>query len=62
MGKVNCLYCGAKVSDESDRCPECGAPSHFQQRGFGLGGRLRFLFYFFALAVAALVIALILPR
>ncbi len=62
MGKVNCLYCGADVPDEADRCPACGAPSHFQKRGFRLGARERFLLYFGILAVASIVVALLLPR
>jgi len=62
MGTVNCLYCGAIVPDESERCPVCGAPSHFQKRGFRLGAQSRFLLYFAVLAVASLVIALLLPR
>ena len=62
MGSVNCLYCGKAVSDQEATCPACGAPSHFQQRGFRLGARQRFILYFAILAICSLLIALILPR
>ncbi len=62
MGTVNCLYCGATVPDEHAVCPECGAPSHFQKRGFRIGARFRFTLFFALLAVASILVALVLPR
>ncbi|MEW8028705.1 MAG: protein nirD [Candidatus Thiodiazotropha sp.] len=60
--RVNCLYCGESIADDIDRCPHCGAPSHFQKKGFRVGGKGRFLILFALLSLATLVIALLLPR
>jgi len=62
MGRVNCLYCGELVGDDLARCPHCGAPSHFQQRGWRLGARRRFVVFFVLFALLVLAIALWLPR
>lgn len=62
MNKVNCLYCGAAIPDDQAACPSCGAPSHFQKRGFRTGARARFVLFFILLSVASLLIAFWLPR
>ncbi len=62
MGQVNCLYCGAKISDDVANCPACGAPSHYQAQGFRLGARKRFVILFVVFAVIVLAFALLLPR
>jgi len=62
MGEVNCLYCGKGIADDCDRCPHCGSPSHFQQRGYRPGARRRALLLFSLFALAVIVIALVLPR
>jgi len=60
--QVYCLYCGGKMEDGEASCPHCQAPSHFQERGFAEGGRLRFILYFTLFAIAVLLVALWLPR
>ncbi|MEW8509181.1 MAG: protein nirD [Candidatus Thiodiazotropha sp.] len=60
--QVNCLYCGESFADDIKRCPHCGAPSHFQKRGFRMGGKQRFLILFVLFSMATLLIALLLPR
>ena len=62
MSHVKCLYCGKQMSDSLANCPECGAVSHFQKRGFRNSTRRNFLFFFVALALTALCLALWLPR
>ncbi|MET0110332.1 MAG: protein nirD [Candidatus Thiodiazotropha sp.] len=60
--QVNCLYCGESIADDIDHCPHCGAPSHYQKRGFRIGGREKFLIFFVVLSAATLIMALLLPR
>ncbi len=60
--QVHCLYCGAKFDEDLPACPDCAAPSHFQQKGFRFGGRRRFLLWFAAFAIATLLVAVWLPR
>ena len=62
MGQVNCLYCGQPIADDVASCPHCGAPSHFQQRGWRLGARRRFVALFVVFVLLVLAIALWLPR
>jgi predicted nucleic acid-binding Zn ribbon protein len=62
MSEVDCLYCGARIPDDSARCPQCGAPSHFQQRGYRAGALRRFVLLFAILTIAAFVMAFWLPR
>ncbi|MEW8001198.1 MAG: zinc-ribbon domain-containing protein [Candidatus Thiodiazotropha sp.] len=59
---VDCLYCGESIADDVERCPHCGAPSHFQKKGFRVGARGRFLILFVLFSLATLVVALLLPR
>ncbi|MBV2139258.1 MAG: protein nirD [gamma proteobacterium symbiont of Ctena orbiculata] len=59
---VNCLYCGESIAEETARCPHCGAPSHFQKKGFRVGARARFLILFVIFSLATLIVALLLPR
>ncbi|PVV05866.1 MAG: protein nirD [gamma proteobacterium symbiont of Ctena orbiculata] len=60
--RVNCLYCGESISDEADRCPHCGAPSHYQKKGFRVGAKERFLLLFALFSAVTLILALLLPR
>ena len=62
MGAVNCLYCGSRIPDDCANCPQCGAPSHFQQRGYRLGARRRFILLFSLFALAVIAFAFWLPR
>ena len=62
MHKVICLYCGASIPDHLTVCPECGAKSHFQKRGFRPETRRRFMVFFILLASLSLLVAFLLPR
>jgi len=56
--RVSCIYCGETIADDVAVCPACGAPSHYQERGFRMGARGRFILTFLLLSLATLSIAL----
>ena len=60
--RVSCIYCGETIPDDVAECPACGAPSHFQRKGFRKGVQGRFMLVFLLLALASLCLALWLPR
>jgi predicted nucleic acid-binding Zn ribbon protein len=62
LEQVNCLYCGKKIPDDVAECPHCGAVSHFQQKGYRAGARLRFILYCIGVSVICIFFALWLPR
>ncbi len=59
---VECLYCGAKVPPDASHCPECGAVSHFQQRGYRAGVRRKFVIWLVLLTIFSFFMAFWLPR
>lgn len=60
--QVNCLYCGKKIDHDMANCPHCGAVSHFQNRGYRAGARLRFILFCLGVAIFSIFFALWLPR
>ncbi|WP_275100432.1 protein nirD [Sedimenticola hydrogenitrophicus] len=60
--QVNCLYCGKKIANDVAECPHCGAVSHFQNRGYRSGARLRFVLFWIGVALFTLFFAFWLPR
>lgn len=62
MSEVTCLYCGKRIPDDVARCPQCDAPSHYQERGYRLGARRHFVVWFVVLTVVVLFFAFYLPR
>lgn len=62
MNKIKCLYCGEQIADDVARCPQCGAISHFQKRGYRAGARRKFLIFFIAVTLFSLFMAFWLPR
>jgi predicted nucleic acid-binding Zn ribbon protein len=62
MSKVDCIYCGARIPDDRAQCPQCGAPSHFQQRGYRHGTRRKFYLLFTIFTLAVIAVAFWLPR
>lgn len=62
MSETPCMYCGAPVPEDAPRCPDCGAPAHFQQRGPRLRAIRRFLVLFVLLVIGAFIAVFLLPR
>lgn len=62
MAEVNCLYCGERIADDVSHCPNCGAVSHYQQRGYRAGARRKFGLFVLILSVICIGLALWLPR
>lgn len=62
MNKVQCMYCGAPIDDALERCPQCGKPSHYQQRGESAVKTKRFILLFILLVVFIALMILWLPR
>lgn len=60
--QVKCLYCGKNIPADSARCPECGAVSHFQERGYRVGVRGKFIAWFIVLVILSMIMVLWLPR
>lgn len=61
MDRVKCLYCGGSLEDTLERCPHCGAPSHFVRLAAQRRQR-RFVLAFIAVALFCLLMILVLPR
>ena len=62
MATVNCMYCGKAIAEDVAQCPHCGAVSHFQQRGYRAGARIKFVLWFAVLVGASFLLAFWLPR
>lgn len=62
MSDVKCLYCGKDIPEDSEACPHCQAPSHFQRRGMRFGARRRFILLFVLLVIFVFTMAFLLPR
>ncbi|HID46939.1 MAG TPA: protein nirD [Chromatiaceae bacterium] len=60
--QVKCLYCGKKIPADSAHCPECGAVSHFQERGYRAGVRRKFIFWFVLLVIFCAIMIVWFPR
>ena len=62
MSKVHCMYCGAQIDDRLEFCPQCQAPSHYQQRGSSLAKTKKFILFFILLSLFVTAMILWLPR
>ncbi len=62
MSEIGCLYCGKQIPDNVPNCPHCGAVSHFQERGYQRGAKVRFYLLVAAVSIFCLVFMLWLPQ